>query len=130
MQEIVIHMPLRFGPIDGGYGGWIDIETADGSRKLKFTYEHAEHLITALREAQVQITKEMLRVGKTPVHTTRIKKVLKLEGSVDPLQEVAILKTRFVDQTTQDTPIPKADIPRIVQFLNQALAGFGTRGSA
>ena len=50
------------------------------------------------------------------------------ETAIDPVNQVAVLRAHFADDTTQDAQIPRTEIDRIARFLEQALKRFDSGG--
>lgn len=41
------------------------------------------------------------------------------ETAIDPVNQVAVLRAHFADDTTQDAQIPRTEINRIARFLER-----------
>lgn len=124
MKTIAIKKPLKLGSPAGGEMGFVTVDAEDGQHELKFSHETAEDLILALRQAKKAIQDERKKAGKPPIETLVVKKVVQLEYSVDLLNEIALIRTRFEDQSTQELPIERSQIPDIARFLNDAMKSF------
>lgn len=124
MTDFEIKKPLKAGSPAGGEAGFILLETDRGPVNLRFAHDVSVNLILAIQQAQKAIHDERQKAGKTPIQTMVVKNVAQLEYGADVLNEVALIRTRFEDQSTQDLPIARKQIPDIVRFLNDALQQF------
>jgi hypothetical protein len=122
MKELVILDILRTAALPEGQGAFVEVETNEGPRQLRFTFEDAERLTTALYGARSQIHAERAKAGKPPFETTRTP--VRWETAIDPVEQMAVLRTCFSDNTTEETRIPRAEIARIARSLEQALKRF------
>ena len=107
MKELVILGTLRAGAIEEGKGAFVEVETSEGPRQLRFTLEDAERLVGALHEAR----KDLRRPARW-------------DTAMDLVEQTAVLRTHFTDGTTEQTHIPRREIERIARFLDQALKRF------
>lgn len=126
MKELVILDTLRAGALDEGTGAFVEVDTNEGLRQIRFTSEDAERLLAALHDARRQLQAARARAGQPPVATARTPQ--RWETAVDPVEQVAVLRTRFNDDTTEETRIPRREIARIGRFLEQALKRFEAGG--
>ena len=55
---------------------------------------------------------------------TIVKKVKGFQFATDPLRQVVVIRTVFVDSTTSDTAIPRGNIREVMEYLARALADF------
>jgi hypothetical protein len=122
MNELVILRTLRSGALPDGKGAYIDVETSDGPRQLRFTLEDAERLHAALHDALSGIHAARTKAGKPPLDTTH--KPERWETALDPVEQEAVLRTHFSDGTSEETHIPRSEIAGIARFLEQALRRF------
>ena len=122
MKELVILDIIRTAALPEGKGAFVEVQTNEGPRQLRFTLEDAERLTTALHHARSQIHAERTKAGKPPLETTRTP--ARWETAIDPVEQMAVLRTRFSDDTTEETRIPRAEIARIARALEQALKRF------
>lgn len=122
MKELVILRALRTGALADGKGAFVEIETNEGPRQLRFTADDAEHLIATLREALKHIHAARTKSGKPPLAASRTAQ--RWETSLDPVEQEAVLRTHFSDGTSEETHIPRSEIGGILRFLQQALRRF------
>lgn len=122
MKELVILDIIRTAALPEGKGAFVEVQTNEGPRQLRFTFEDAERLTTALHDARSQIHAERTKAGRPPLETTRTP--ARWETAIDPVEQTAVLRTRFSDDTTEETRIPRAEIARIASSLEQALKRF------
>jgi hypothetical protein len=118
---------VRAESLGDGRSGFLEMETSDGPLELRFTFEDAEHLSSALHSAQEKIRLERERSAKPPL-PEKPKIGQSWETAIDPVNQVAVLRAHLPDRTTQDTLIPRAEIRGIAKFLEDALKRF--EGSA
>lgn len=126
MKELVILDTQRAGALPEGDGAFVEVDTNEGPRQIRCTFEDAERLIAALHEARRQLHAERTKAGRPPLATSRTPQ--RWETAVDPVEQVAVLRTRFSDDTTEETRIPRREISRIARFLEQALKRFEAGG--
>jgi hypothetical protein len=117
----------RAGSLSDGEGAAIELETSEGPLEIRFTYEDAERLIAALQGARQKIQAERAHSAQPPLPEAA-KPVARWETAIDPVNQDAVLRARYTDQTTQETRIPRSDVPVIARFLDQACRRF--EGSA
>jgi hypothetical protein len=124
MRELVILRPVRAGALAEAKGAFVEVETNEGPRQLRFTYEDAERLLAALHEARTALHAERARSGKPPLAEGRAPQGW--ETAINPIEQTAVLRTHFSDRTTEETQIPRRELARIARFLNEALTRFET----
>jgi hypothetical protein len=117
----------RAGSLSDGEGAAIELETSEGPLEIRFTYEDAERLIAALQAAQHKIQAQRAHSAKPPL-AEAAKPVARWETGIDPVNQDAVIRAHYSDQTTQETRIARADLPAIARFLIQACKRF--EGSA
>ena len=103
-----------------GQGGVLEIETSEGPLEIRFTFEDAERLVAALEAARERIREDRARSALPPIAEQQ-KLPESWETAIDPVNQVAVVRARFPDHSTQDTRIPRGDIPKIAEFLSHAL---------
>ena len=97
-----LHRADRLPDVDGVQ---IALETSEGPLELRLTYEDAERLVTGLQKAPLP-----------PKHKT----VERWETAIDPVNQDAVLRARYTDQTIGELRIPRPQLPVIATFLDQA----------
>jgi len=110
----------RADALSDGEGGLVHIETQEGPLEIRFTFEDAERLIRGLHAARGKIQAERARSAQPPLPEAP-KTVASFETALDPVNQVAVIRAHFADQTAQDTRIARNDIPQLVDFLQHAL---------
>ena len=123
MRRLVITQLLRTDSLSDGQNGLVVIETSEGPLELRFTYEDAARLITGLHAARGQIQAERAHSAQPPIPETP-KTGDSFETALDPVNQVAVIRAHFPDDTTQDTRIPRKEIGAIASFLDQAAKRF------
>ena len=127
MKRLVMTKLRRSDSLSDGHGGFIEIETSEGPLEMRFTYEDAERLITALQTARQKIQDDRVKSAEPPLPDSP-KLPERWETAIDPVNQVAVILARFPDHTTQETKIPRMQIAAITEFLQQASTRF--EGSA
>ena len=126
MKELVILRPLRSGALPEGKGAYLDVETHQGPCPLRFTLEDAERLVAALHAARKDLHAARTRAGQPPLPDSH--RPQRWETGIDPVEQQAVLRTHFSDGTTEETQIPRTELPRIIGSLEQALKRFEAGG--
>jgi hypothetical protein len=127
MKELAILSVLREGALPEGKGAFLEVETNEGPRQMRFTLDEAQALLSALQNAVKDIQAARVHAGKPPL-PEKPRTPARWETAMDPVNQVAVLRARFADDTTQDTQIPRMEIDRIARFLEQALKRFEAGG--
>ena len=122
MKEIVILSTQRAGALDGGRGAFVEVETNEGPRQIRFTGEDAERLVAGLHDARKQLQAERVKAGTPPPLVIRTPE--RWETTIDPVEQTVILRTDFSDGSSEQTRIPRMEIGRIARVLEQALKRF------
>jgi hypothetical protein len=120
MKRIVMTQLGKVDTLSDGQGGALEIETSEGPLEIRFTYEDAGRLIAGLDAARGRIRDDRARAALPPI-AEKQKIAVSWEKSMDPVNQVAVLRAHFPDRTTQDTRIPRGEIAQIVEFLSHAL---------
>lgn len=123
MERFVVTGLARAGSLADGESGLIVLETSAGPLELRLTYDDAERLIAGLQAARAKIQAERVRAAKPPLAETQ-KIATGFETAIDPVNQVAVIRARFADDTTEDARIPRTEIARLVEFLEDALTRF------
>jgi hypothetical protein len=126
MKELAILSVLREGALPEGKGAFLEVETNEGPRQMRFTLDEAQALLTALQNAVKDIQAARVHAGKPPLPEKP--RPARWETAIDPVNQVAVLRAHFADDTTQDAQIPRTEIDRIARFLEQALKRFEAGG--
>lgn len=121
MQELVILQILRAGALPDSKGAFVEVQTHDGPRQIRFTLEDADRLRAAVLHARNELERDRVRAGEPALPTRAAER---WETTLDPVEQVAVLRTRFTDGTTEETRIPRAELSRVARFLEQALKRF------
>lgn len=86
----------------------VDMETTAGRLQIRFTYGDAAALVAAL-QALLPAT----------AHAAE-----RLETAIDPVNQDAVIRASLADGTTQETRIPRSELPGIIRFLERASGRF------
>jgi hypothetical protein len=120
MEELVITDVLGAGSLDRGQGAFVEVHTSQGDRQLRLTFEDAERLIIKLQAARRAVQAERGKSGLPPI-AEKPHIPAKWETAIDPVNQVAVLRARFADESMQEAEIPRAQIAALAEFLEQAL---------
>jgi hypothetical protein len=127
MKELAILSLLREGALPEGKGAFLEVETNEGPCQLRFTLDEAQALLAALQKAVKDIQAARVHAGKAPL-PEKPRTPARWETAIDPVNQVAVLRAHFADDTTQDAQIPRTELNRIARFLEQALKRFDSGG--
>jgi hypothetical protein len=127
MKELAILGLLREGALPEGKGAFLEVETNEGSAQLRFTFDEAQALLAALQKTLKDIQAARAHAAKPPL-PEKPRTPARWETAIDPVNQVAVLRAHFADDTTQDAQIPRTEIDRIARFLEQALKRFDSGG--
>ena len=127
MKELAILGVLREGALPEGEGAFLEVETNEGPRQLRFTLDEAQALLAALQNAVKDIQAARVHAGKAPL-PEKPRTPARWETAIDPVNQVAVLRAHFADDSTQDAQIPRTEIDRIARFLDQVLKRFDSGG--
>jgi hypothetical protein len=129
-MDLHIQKPLELGSPAGGETGFVLVQAREGTHQLIFSLDSANDLILALQMAKKAIRDERRKAGKPPLRSAVVKPIEQIEYGMDPLNQVALLRTGFQDGSTQDLPISRTQIPEIMNFLRQAQQNFQAQDRA
>ena len=121
MKALVLLEILRAGALPENKGAFLEVATNEGPRQIRFTFQDAERLSAAILEAHRQLEKARNQAGE-PALPKRAPQ--RWDTALDPVEQVAVLRTHFTDDTTEETRIPRSEILRITRFLDEALKRF------
>ena len=96
--------------------GRIDHAVDELGGKTDSTAEEAVH------EARKDLHAERVKTGKPPLPASRIPE--RWETAINPVAQIAIVRTAFSDGTSEETQIPRTELARIIQALQQTLKRF------
>jgi hypothetical protein len=112
MKRLVITRLAAAGPLPEGEGAFLALETSEGPLEVRLTVEEAGQLVAALQAELPQ----------------KEKPVASWETAIDPVNQDAVIRARYTDQTIQETRIPGPQVKAIAQFLQQASRRFDSGG--
>jgi hypothetical protein len=122
MKELVILRTQRAGSLPEGKGAYVEVDTNEGPRQVRFTYEDAEQLIGALHEAREKLRAERIKAGNPPLPSAR--RPERWETAIDPVEQQLVLRTHFTDGSVEQTQIPRTELASMIRSLDQALRRF------
>lgn len=100
-------------------------ELEDGMRlELTFDDSLAPQFCLDFQKLPGFIEDERKKQGLPVVQQTVIKRVAATEYGSDDFQQAVLIRTRFTDGTTQDTPIEKNALPELIRFMQAKLSEF------
>ena len=105
MKPVIVTRLAHADKLPDVEGVQVGLETVDGPLELRLTFEDAERLIAGRQ-----------RTPLPPKHKT----VERWETAIDPVNQDAVLRARYTDQTTGELRIPRTELPIIATFLDQA----------
>jgi hypothetical protein len=127
MRPLVITGVARAESLPAGDGALLELQTSEGALELRFTFEDGERLIAAVQAAREKLQAERVHAARPPLPENDLP-VVGWETAIDPINQEAILRARYPDETLRETRIPRRALPDITQFLDQARRRF--EGSA
>ena len=126
--QVLVNKVLSGGCSDDKKIAWIDF-TVDQENvlRLAFPVKFQFDLKLSLQQLQLHISEDRKKAGLPVIEDTCIVAVERLEYYHDDINQIALIRTRFQNGAASDIPIEKAQIPQLIEFLNKALAAFGTQ---
>ena len=124
-HQIVVTDVLQYGWFRETRQSWIELKIDDNNTlQLTFPDEFPPTLKLGLQVLQGHVAEERQKAGLPIIEHTYMQAVQHHEFHQDMINEVALIRTRFQNGASQDTPIEKHQIPQVVEFLSRALQAF------
>lgn len=125
ISQVITSKILRFGCSEDKKTGWIDFAVDEQNvLRLSFPVEFPPDIKLDLSLLQKHIAEERQKVGLPVVQHTYVDSVERLEFGTDPVNQLAVIRSRFQQGHSQDTVIEKGQIQQTIEFLSSALASF------
>ena len=126
-QEVVVTDALGYGWVLEKKQSWIDLKIDDeNTLRLAFPDEFPPTLKICLQALQGHVAEERRKAGLPVIEHTYVAAVQRLEFARDDVNQIAVIRTRFQNGASQDTPIEKGQIRDTIEFLEKALQAFET----
>ena len=123
--QVIITEALRYGWVPETKQSWVDLKIdEENTLRLMFADEFPPSLKLCLQQLQAHVAEERKKAGLLVLEHTYIGAVERLEYGRDDLNQIVIIRTRFQNGASQDTPIGKAQIQETIEYLESALQAF------
>lgn len=124
-NQITVTEALRYGWMPETKQSWIDLKVdEDNTLRLTFLDEFPPHIKLCLQTLQRHVTEERRKAGLPAIESTYLEAVERLEYGRDDVNQIALIRTRFQNGGSQDTPIEKNQLQKTIEFLTSALEIF------
>ena len=125
ISQVLVNKVLRYDCSDDKKTAWIDF-TVDEENVLRLTFpvEFQFDLKLSLQRLQMHISEERKKAGLSVIEKTYTVAVEHHEFARDDINQIALIRTRYKNGASTDTPFEKAQIPQTIEFLKTALADF------
>ncbi len=124
-QQVVVTEALRYGWEPETKQSWVDLKVDDeNTLRLKFPDEFPPMFKICLQALQGHVSEERRKSGLPAIEHTYVVAVQRLEFHRDDVNQIALIRTRFQNGASQDTPIEKKHIRQTIEFLVTALQAF------
>jgi len=126
--QVLVNKALRGGCSADKKTGWIDFNVDEENvLRLAFPVELQFDLKLSLQQLQMHISEERKKAGLPVIEKTYTVAVEHHEFARDDINQIALIRTRYKNGASTDTPFEKAQIPQTIEFLKTALADFETQ---
>ena len=123
--QVVVTKALRYGWVPEKQQSWVDLKIDDDNTlRLAFPDEFPPTFKICLQALQGHVAEERRKAGLPLIEHTYVGLVQRLEFARDNLNQIAVVRTRFQNGASQDTPIEKGQISETIEFLEAALQAF------
>ncbi len=125
IQSVIVTQALKGGWLKDKRQSYIDLKIdEDNTLRLTFPDEFPPDLKLSLQRLQGHVAEERKKAGLPVIEHSYIQAVQRLEFGRDDVNQIAIIRTRFQNGGSQDTPIEMAQIQETIEFLKTALQAF------
>ncbi|HEY8119410.1 MAG TPA: hypothetical protein VIE91_09240 [Methylophilaceae bacterium] len=125
LAEVSVNGISKYGYIIDSNIAWIGFNVNDGNElRILFPATFQADIKLVLMLLQKSIADERSAVGLPAIESTYTVAVERLEYGRDDIQQIALIRTRFQNGASTDTPIEKAQIQQTIEFLQTALETF------
>ena len=123
--QFVVTEALKYGWIPEKQESWVDLKIDDDNTlRLAFSDDFPATFKICLQVLQGHIAEERRKAGLPAIEHTYVGIVQRLEFGRDDVNQIALIRTRFQNGASQDTPIEKGQIRETIEFLETALQAF------
>ena len=123
--QVVVTEALRYGWVPEKQQSWVDLKIDDDNTlRLAFPEEFPPTLKICLQALQGHVSEEKRKAGLPAIEHAYMTAVKRLEYGRDDVNQIALIRTRFQNGASQDTPIEKGQIRETIEFLETALQEF------
>ncbi len=125
ISQVLVNKVLRYDCSDDKKTAWIDF-TVDEENVLRLTFpvEFQFDLKLSLQRLQMHISEERKKAGLPVIEKTYTVAVENHEFACDDINQIVLIRTRYKNGASTDTPFEKAQIPQTIEFLKTALSDF------
>ena len=114
--------------IDQGIA-WINFEVDDNNTlRLVVPEDHLARLKLAIQQLQGTSADKRRERGWPILETAYTTKVKQVEIGTDDQNQIVVIRTRFENGASQDTPLGKKQIRDTIEYLTRALEQFENQG--
>ena len=123
--QVVVTEALKYGWIPEKQQSWVDLKIDDDTTlRLAFSDDFPATFKICLQVLQGHIAEERRKAGVPAIEDAYVGIVQRLEFGRDDVNQIALIRTRFQNGPSQDTPIEKGQIRETIEFLETALQAF------
>ena len=123
--QVVVTEALSYGWVPEKQQSWVDLKIDnDNTLRLAFSDDFPPTLIICLQALQGLVAEERRKAGLPAIEHTYVGIVKHLEFARDDVNQIALIRTRFQNGASQDTPIEKGQIRETIEFLEAAVQAF------
>ena len=123
--QVVVTEALGYGLVPEKHQAWVDLKIDDDNTlRLAFSDDFPAMFKICLQVLQGHVAEERRKAGLPAIEHTYIGTVQRLEFGRDDVNQIVLIRTRFQNGASQDTPIEKAQIRETIEFLETALQAF------
>ena len=124
-NQIIVTEALRYGWMLETKQSWIDLKVdEDNTLRLTFPDDFPPDIKLCLQTLQRHVAEERRKAGLPAIESTYLEAVERLEYGHDDVNQIALIRVRFRNGGSQDTPIEKNQIQQTIEFLTSTLLDF------
>ena len=123
--QVVVTEALRFGWLPDTEQSWVDLKIdEENTLRLAFADDFPPMLKLCLQQGQKHTAEERKKVGLPVIEHAHMETVERLEFGRDDVNQIALIRVRFQNGASRDTPIEMGQIQETIEFLKTALREF------
>ena len=123
--QIIVTDAIGYGWIPETKQSWIGLKVdEDNTLRLTFADEFPPELKLCLQALQGHVAEERKKANLPVIEHKVTVAVKQTEYWQDPLNQIAGIRTRFVNGGYADVPIAKSQIQQTIEFLTESLRAF------